>query len=245
MRNCTEEETNICEDKLCDTMPCFAVCMAKGEKYSCMCDKEESYFDTITSKCRANDDACSEDEDCGADQVCLTTQFGAFNVTRCECMEGLLWNTQSEMCDTPCGGNMRKPDGDKPSKPQMKPHLCDVNATCTDMEISLPDGNTTMISKCQCNDGFFGAGVLGTCANVAEDCDNACKDKYSQDHVCLAGEDGSAFSCVCQDGMIAHGDDSRQCVADTTCETSEDCFYPYIDYGMLSITINNLFGNIL
>merc|ERR1712130_338226 len=134
---------------------------------------------------------------------------------------------------------MRKPNKpDKPGKPEKpnKPQrgmLCDVNAECQTVNFTKPDGVSGSYEKCVCNAGYFGFGGVGKCMSVVDDCDDKCKEKYSDDHECRFGADGERFTCVCKDGMVPHPTDKRRCILanDLDCSSFKDCFAPYVEYG--------------
>ena len=73
----------------------------------------------------------------------------------------------------------RKEGGEKPEPYMKKPQLCDENATCVVHYGTNETEEIKLDEKCVCNDGFFGDGGLSHCKKVTEDCEHACKKKYS------------------------------------------------------------------
>ena len=71
----------------------------------------------------------------------------------------------------------RKPTTNNKPPP---PAVCDENATCVSNNVTLPDNTTAIFEKCQCMEGFFGSGKVDGCRYVADECNDACQDRYSR-----------------------------------------------------------------
>ena len=64
--------------------------------------------------------------------------------------------------------------------------------------VTLPDGEEYEKEKCECNDGFFGNGLVDGCKSVADDCQTTCEEKYSENHECRVSQDGKYWKMYSQ-----------------------------------------------